>query len=127
MKDFIKNKLKENLDNQKIDTSKIKIKTQVVNNLLVFLPFYDGERMGAFRLRPFNDDYKIFETILYDRFKGQGLGKGMYKFIIKKLASEGKKLYSDDKQSQEAYNVWNSLVKDNLATPLENGTFVSAF
>lgn len=125
MKDFIKNKLKENLDNQKIDTSKIKIKTSVVNNLLVFLPFYDGERMGAFRLRPFNNDYKVFETVLYDRFKGQGLGKGMYKFIIKKLASEGKKLYSDDKQSQEAYNVWTSLVKDNLATPLENNTFVS--
>ena len=126
MKDFIKNKLKENLEKEKLDTSKIKIKTNVVNNLLVFLPFYDGERMGAFRLRPFNDDYKVFETVLYDRFKGQGLGKGMYKFIIKKLATEGKKLYSDDKQSQEAYNVWESLVRDGLATRLENNTFVSS-
>ncbi len=126
MKDFIKNKLKENLEKEKLDTSKIKIKTTVVNNLLVFLPFYDGERMGAFRLRPFNDDYKVFETVLYDRFKGQGLGKGMYKFIIKKLATEGKKLYSDDKQSQEAYNVWESLVRDGLATRLENNTFVSS-
>jgi len=126
MRDFIKNKLKENLEQEKINTSKIKIKTSVVNNLLVFLPFYDGERMGAFRLRPFNDDYKIFETVLYDRFKGQGLGKGMYRFIIKKLATEGKKLYSDDKQSQEAYNVWESLVRNGLAIKLENNTFVSS-
>jgi hypothetical protein len=126
MKDFIKNKLKENLEKEKIDTSKIKIKTAVVNNLFVFLPFYDGERMGAFRLRPFNNDYKVFETILYDRFKGQGIGKGIYRFIIKKLATEGKKLYSDDKQSQEAHNVWLSLVKNNLATQLDNETFVSS-
>jgi len=126
MRDFIKNKLKENLEQEKINTSKIKIKTSVVNNLLVFLPFYDGERMGAFRLRPFNDDYKVFETVLYDRFKGQGLGKGMYRFIIKKLATEGKKLYSDDKQSQEAYNVWESLVRNGLAIKLENNTFVSS-
>ena len=49
----------------------------------------------------------------------------MYKFIIKKLASEGKKLYSDDKQSQEAHNVWSSLVRDGLAKEIENGMFVS--
>lgn len=124
MKEFIKNKLRENLQPEKIDTSKIKIKKNFTNGLLVFLPFYEGNRMGSFRLEPFNDDYKIFGTVLYDRFKGQGLGKGMYKYIIRQLKKEGKKLYSDDNQSPDAVNVWNSLVKDGLAITTDTG-FVS--
>ena len=91
-----------------------------MNNLLVFTPFYDGERMGAFRLRPFNDDYKVFETVLYDRFKGQGLGKGMYKYIIRDLSKESKILYSDDKQSTDAARVWDSLVSMGIAEKTGN-------
>jgi len=121
MKDFIKNKLRESLEVEKIDTSKIRIKSQFTNGLLVFLPVYEGNRMGSFRLEPFNDDYKIFGTVLYDKYKGQGLGKGMYKYIIRQLKKEGKKLYSDDNQSSEAVNVWNSLVKDGVATTTDNG------
>lgn len=125
MKNIIRHILRENIE-KKIDTSKIKIKSNLVNNLLVFIPFYEGKRMGAFRLRNFENDYKIHSTLLYDEFKGQGIGKGMYKFIIKKLASEGKKLYSDDKQSQEAFNLWVSLVKDGLANQISDNLFVSA-
>jgi GNAT superfamily N-acetyltransferase len=121
MKDFIKHKLRESLETEKIDTSKIRVKSQFTNGLLVFLPVYDGNRMGSFRLEPFNDDYKIFGTVLYDKYKGQGLGKGMYKYIIRQLKKEGKKLYSDDNQSAEAVNVWNSLVKDGIATTTDNG------
>lgn len=121
MKDFIKNKLRESLEAEKIDTSKIRVKSQFTNGLLVFLPVYDGNRMGSFRLEPFNDDYKIFGTVLYDKYKGQGLGKGMYKYIIRQLKKEGKKLYSDDNQSSEAVNVWNSLVRDGIATTTDNG------
>lgn len=124
MKDFIKGQLKKHIfeaENEKIDTSKIKIKRQVVNNLLVFTPFYGAERMGAFRLKPFGDDYKVFGVVLYDKFKGQGLGKGMYRYIIKTLAKEGKKLFSDDKQSPEAQNVWNSLVRNGFASTTDTG------
>jgi hypothetical protein len=124
MKKFIQEQFRKLIlesENEKIDTSKIKIKKQVVNNLLVFIPFYEGERMGAFRLKPFGDDHKIFGVVLYDKFKGQGLGKGMYKYIIRSLSKEGKKLYSDDKQSPEAQNVWNSLVRDGFATTTDIG------
>ena len=124
MKKFIQEQFRKFIlesENEKIDTTKIKIKKQVVNNLLVFTPFYEGERMGAFRLRPFGNDYKIFGVVLNDRFKGQGLGKGMYRYIIKTIGKEGKKLYSDDKQSQDAQNVWNSLVKNGFATPTDTG------
>jgi predicted GNAT family acetyltransferase len=123
MKEFIKQKLTEVLTN-KLDTSKIKIKKAVVNDLLVYTPFYDGNRMGAFRLRPFGDDYKIFGTVLYDDYKGKGLGKGMYRYIIKDLNKNGKSLYSDDMQSAEAAGVWDSLVSMGVAEKT-GGTYKS--
>jgi len=111
--------LKEITDD--IDSSKVKIRRKVVNGLLVFIPYYDGEPMGAFRMKPFDNDYKITAVILYDRFKGKGIGKKMYIYIIKTLAKEGKKLYSDDHQSPEAKYVWDSLVRNGYAIPTENG------
>jgi len=124
MKDFIKEQVRNSLSQEKIekiDTSKIRIKRQVVNNLLVFTPYYDGVVMGAFRMKPFNNDYKITSVVLYDRFKGKGIGKNMYRHIIKTLNKEGKKLYSDDHQSPDAKYVWDSLVRNGYATPTENG------
>jgi hypothetical protein len=114
MKNFIRRKLLESID-KTIDTSKIKIKKMVVNNLLVYIPFYDGVRMGAFRLRPVPDGFKVFETLLYDAYREKGLGKGMYRYIIKDLAKDGKILYSDDKQSLEAARVWDSLIAMGIA------------
>lgn len=125
MKNIIKNTLRnlliENETIEKIDTSLIRIKKTVVNNLLVFQPFYKNERMGAFRLTPIADNYKIFGVVLYDRFKGQGIGKGMYKYMITSLRKEGKKLYSDDHQSQDALNIWESLVRDGFAIKTNEG------
>lgn len=117
MKDFIKKHVRNLLleNEEKIDTSKIRVKKQLVNNLLVFSPYYDNEKMGAFRLEPFGDNYKIFSALLYDRFRGKGFGKGMYKYIIKSLKPEGKTLYSDLSQSPDAKRVWDSLVRDGFA------------
>jgi hypothetical protein len=114
MKEFIRQRLLESVLNN-IDTSKIKIRKAVVNNLLVYTPFYDGNRMGAFRLKPLGDDYKIFATVLYDDYKGKGLGKGMYRYIIKDLGKDNKTLYSDDMQSADAARVWDSLVSMGMA------------
>ena len=106
---------------QEIDSSKIKIRRQVVNKLLVFSPHYEGDKMGAFRMKPFEDGYKITAVLLYDNYKGMGVGKKMYMYIIKTLAKEGKKLYSDDHQTAEARYVWESLVRNGYAIPTENG------
>jgi hypothetical protein len=128
MKEFIKNKLKdlliENNINDTIDTSKIKIKVSDVNGLTVFIPFYNKDRMGAFRTKPFGDGFKIDSTILYDRYQNQGIGKGMYRYIINYFKKQGKKLYSDDAQSPDAKHVWDSLVGMGLAVKNDN-TYVS--
>ena len=110
----------------KLDTSKIKIKNTIVNGLLVFIPYYNDDRMGAFRLRPVQGGYKVKETVLYDRYRNQGIGKGLYRFMIRKLQSQGQRLYSDDYQSAEAAGVWDALVRDGVAVKLSNGTYASA-
>jgi GNAT superfamily N-acetyltransferase len=122
MRDFIKSKLNEALNN--LDTSKIKIKVTNINGLTVFIPFYDKDRMGAFRTKPFNDGFKIDSTLLYDRYQNQGIGKGMYRYMINYFRKEGKTLYSDDAQSPDAKRVWDSLVASGMATK-NNDTYQS--
>lgn len=140
MKDFIKKKLREDLEYYSVDDanpesneydigiklennevatsldkSKIKIRKGVINNLLVYSPIYDGDKMGAFRLKKVEDGFKIFGSVLYDDFQGIGLGKAMYKYIIKDLARKGLTLYSDDNQSSQASRVWDKLVDMGVA------------
>lgn len=127
MKQFIKEYFRELINetnDDSIDLSKIRIKSNTVNNLLVFTPFYNGKPIGAFRLKHFGDDYKVHGTVLYDGFKHKGIGKNMYRYIIRKLSNDNKKLYSDDFQSPDAQNVWNSLIRNGLAKKTETG-FVS--
>ncbi len=113
MKEFIRQRLNEALTD--IDTSKIKIKVSNVNGLTVFIPFYDKDRMGAFRTKPFNDGFKIDSTLLYDRYQNKGIGKGMYRYMINYFKKQGKILYSDDAQSPDAKRVWDSLVALGMA------------
>lgn len=114
MKEIIKQKLLETFG-EKLDTSKIRIKKGIVNNFLVYIPFYGEEKMGGVRLSPVSDGYKIFSTLLYDKFKDKGIGKGMYKHIIKDLNKKNKTLYSDDNQSEDAKRVWDKLVSTGVA------------
>lgn len=128
MKTFIKLKLLESLNEhiqKPVDLSKIEISMDFVNGLLVFLPFYNNERMGSFRLKKIDDSaFKIESTNLYDRFQNQHVGSYMYKEIIKILKDEGYKLYSDDQQTDNAKHVWNSLVSNGLA--VKNGNQYSS-
>lgn len=110
----------------KLDMSQVKIKRAVVNGLLVFIPHYNGERMGAFRLRPVAGGYRIKETVLYDRYRSQGVGKAMYRYMIRKLKEQGNRLYSDSYQSAEAAGVWDALVRDGVAVKLPDGTYAAA-
>jgi len=110
----------------KLDMSQVKIKRAVVNGLLVFIPHYNGERMGAFRLRPVAGGYRIKETVLYDRYRNQGVGKAMYRYMIHKLKEQGDRLYSDSYQSAEAAGVWDALVRAGVAVKLSDGTYAGA-
>jgi GNAT superfamily N-acetyltransferase len=115
MKDFITKLLREELNSEPLDLSKVKVSKRLTNGLLTYLPIYDGERMGSFRLEPTADGYSVFGTVLYDRFKNKGFGYKMYLYIINQLKKEGKYLYSDKFQSEDALRVWDRLVKNGFA------------
>lgn len=115
MKDFISKLLREELQRESLDLSKVKISKRLSNGLLTYLPTYDGERMGSFRLEPIEGGYSIFGTVLYDRFRNKGFGYRMYVYIINQLKKEGKYLYSDKFQSSDALRIWEKLVDNGLA------------
>jgi GNAT superfamily N-acetyltransferase len=104
-----------------IDFSKVRIKRLLVNGIVAYIPFYGNERMGSFRIKPFNDGFRIFETVLYDKYRHKGIGKRMYYYIIKKLKSGGETLYSDKSQTDDAKHVWDSLIKLGVATRTPEG------
>jgi hypothetical protein len=120
MKKLIIEQLRK-LITEEIDRGKIRIKKQSINGLLIFSPYYEDEKMGGFRTKPFEDGYMIDSTILYDRFRGFGIGKDIYLYIIKTLAKENKPLYSDLHQTPEAKDVWEKLVAKGYADRTENG------
>jgi GNAT superfamily N-acetyltransferase len=128
MREFIKNKLKENLNQPEtktiekpFDFSKISIKQVFVNGKTVFIPLYDGVKIGSFRLVNYADNYRIDSVTLLEEFRKKGIGKRMYLYIIKSLKKMGKILYSDKNQSQDAQNVWNSLISIGAAEKNEFG------
>jgi GNAT superfamily N-acetyltransferase len=129
MKTFIKKLLREFICENAItpeivpdiDFSKIRIKTMLVNGIVAYIPFYGNERMGSFRVKPFKDGFRIFETVLYDKYRHKGVGKRMYYYIIKKLKSGGETLYSDKSQTDDAKHVWDSLIKLGVAMKTPEG------
>jgi GNAT superfamily N-acetyltransferase len=115
MKDFISKLIREELQQEPLDLSKVKISKRIANGLITYLPTYNGERMGSFRIEPAENGYSIFGTVLYDRFRNKGFGYKMYVYIIKQLKKEGKHLYSDKFQSSDALRIWEKLVNNGLA------------
>jgi GNAT superfamily N-acetyltransferase len=110
---------------ENIDRSKLRVKTATIGGLLVYMLYYDTKKIGALRLKPRGSDYRVHGVVVYDRWRGQGFGTGLYKFAIRKLAQDAKKLYSDYTRSAEATNIWNRLVADGLAEKNPDGTYVS--
>lgn len=110
---------------ENIDRSKLRVKTDIVNGLLVYMLYHNTKKIGALRLKPRGSDYRVHGVVIYDNWRRQGLGTGLYKFAIRKLAQDSKKLYSDYSQSAEAAGIWNRLVADGFAEKNADGTYVS--
>jgi hypothetical protein len=57
---------------------------------------------------------------IYEEFKNKGFGKEAYKELINKLGEKGFYINSGINTSDEAKRVWDSLVRDNIATLNKN-------
>jgi len=105
----------------KVDLSLVRIKKQWVNNLLVFSPYYENKPIGGFRLKKFEDGYKVESVSIYEAYRNNGIGKNMYLHMIKTLQKENMPLYSDNAQTPAAKAIWEKLVDKGIAVRTENG------
>jgi hypothetical protein len=101
-----------------------RIDKKMVNGLLVYIPMFRGERMGAFRLKPRGEDWQIESVMLYDRYRGRGVGKAVYQYIIRDL--KPKRVYSDRAQTGPAKAIWQGLVAQGQAEPIGSSEYVSS-
>jgi GNAT superfamily N-acetyltransferase len=128
----MKNQIKEHLrrlifetpvtdERVEVDLSLIKIKKVIIKGITTFMPFYLGDRMGTFRIKPYKEGYRIYGVAVYTRYQNQGIAKRMYLYIIKSLGRDGKKLYSDAYFTDDAKRVWESLVRNGYAIRTDIG------
>jgi predicted GNAT family N-acyltransferase len=82
-----------------------------INGVKVVLATYDGNRVGALRLKPYRDSYQVDSVIVQKDYRGYGIGKELYRLAHNKLGP----LYSDAHQTSDASSLWQSLVKSGEA------------
>jgi len=77
----------------------------------VVLATYGKDKVGALRLKPYQDSYQVDSVIVKPDYRGYGIGKEMYRLAHEKLGP----LYSDARQTPEASALWSSLIKSGEA------------
>lgn len=82
-----------------------------INGVKAVLATYDGNRVGALRLKPYRDSYQVDSVIVKPEYRGYGIGKELYRLANDKLGP----LYSDAHQSPDAAALWKSLIKKGEA------------
>jgi len=102
-----------------VNNTDVKLSKQIKGNSISYIPTIGNRRIGTFRVKTNSVD----GVTIYDAFKGKGYGKMLYKQVAKDLAQSGIQLQSDASSSQDAINVWESLVSEGLAEVLPNGRY----
>lgn len=102
-----------------VNNTDVRLQRQVKGNTISYIPTIKGKRIGTFRVK----GNQVDGVTIYDNFKGKGYGKSLYKQVAKDLAQVGIQLQSDNLSSQDALNVWQSLVEEGLAEALPNGRY----
>jgi GNAT superfamily N-acetyltransferase len=76
----------------------------------------DNGKIGRIQLTPYKNGFKIKSVLVDDAFKGQGYGKALYIYAVRKLMSEGVTLYTDLMRTDDAERVWKSLEKMGITS-----------
>lgn len=115
LQDFTKASVTQLLKGDRILKDNVKVDKFEANGKLVYEPTFKGQKMGALRLTPHKNGYKVDSVVVYDRFKNKGVAKRLYNFTIKDLVRQGKSLYSLNIRAPYAENIWNNLVEQGVA------------
>lgn len=82
-----------------------------INGVKVVLATFDGSKVGALRLKPYQDSYQVDSVIVKPDYRGYGIAKEMYRLANEKLGP----LFSDAHQTPDAKRIWASLIKSGEA------------
>jgi hypothetical protein len=77
----------------------------------VVLATFGQDKVGALRLKPYQDSYQVDSVIVKPEYRGYGIGKEMYRLAHEKLGP----LFSDAHQTPDAAALWKSLMKSGEA------------
>jgi antitoxin component of MazEF toxin-antitoxin module len=111
----------QNRDFNKISVSNtdLTIDKKLVNGLLSYTPYIKGRRIGSFRVK----GDRVDQVTIYQNFRGKGYATSLYKYVAKDLIKQGIVLKSDLNMTQDARNVWDSLVEEGVAIKLPDNTY----
>lgn len=109
----------KDLNKISVNNTDLKVDKKVVNGLLTYTPSIGGKRIGSFRVK----GDKVDQVTIYDKFKGKGYGSSLYKYVAKDLIKQGIVLKSDSQMTQDARNVWESLVEQGVAIKNTDNTY----
>ena len=99
------------LNKEETEEQTVNFDLRDINGTKVVLATYGGNRVGALRLKSYQDSYQVDSVSVIKDYQGYGIGKEMYRLANEKLGP----LYSDAHQSPAAKHMWNSLVKSGEA------------
>jgi len=102
-----------------VNQTDVRLSRQINGNSISYIPTIRGKRIGTLRIK----GDRVDMITIYDTFKGKGYGKSLYRQVAKDLFQRGVQLKSDNASSQDDLNVWESLVRDNLAEQTPDGRY----
>jgi GNAT superfamily N-acetyltransferase len=97
------------LNKESVEEETVNIK--YFEELKAVLAWKEGERIGALRVEPYLEGYRVESVVVSPEYRGLGIAKEMYREAFSTLGT----LYSDQQQSPTAKKVWDSLVNTGEA------------
>lgn len=95
------------------------------NNLRSHMFIENNSKLGSIRTKPTQRGEKVDSAIVYEAYRGQGVGTELYLETIRNLMIEGKILESDNSQTAPAKRIWEKLVEWGLAIKTGESNFES--
>jgi ribosomal protein S18 acetylase RimI-like enzyme len=96
----------DKINTNKVEYDGLDIQVADMGDHSRIISYLNDEPVGYVAIEPFEDGVKIGTLAVGFQYRGKGIAKRMYDFII-----QNNVLYSDDNQTPEAMGLWRSLGK----------------
>ena len=87
------------------------VNIRYIEDLHAVVASVGGKRVGALRVKPFKEGYKVDAVSVNPDYRKLGIGTEMYRVAFEALHS----LHSDMHQTPDAKRIWNSLINSGEA------------